>query len=87
MFLETIEELKGVHHNRPSSNKVEYLVDEVVNDDDITKDVNPIPLKERLVEDVEGGESTSIFSSEEEFIPTQDEGLNKPQQDGRKNRP
>jgi hypothetical protein len=46
MFLEGTKEVKSVHHNRPPSNQVEHLVDEVVNDDDIPKDVNPIPLKE-----------------------------------------
>ncbi len=85
MFLEGTKELKGVHYNRPPSNQIKHLVDEVVNDD--AKDVNPIPLKEKLVEDVEGGESTSNSSSEEEFPPTEDEGLNEPQQDGRKERP
>ncbi len=86
MFLKGTEELKGVHHNRTPSNQVEHLVDEVVNDDDIPKDVNPIPLKERLVEDMEGGEFTSNSSSEEHFFPTQDEGLNESQQDGRRER-
>jgi hypothetical protein len=76
MFLEGTEGVKGVHFNRPPSNQVEHLVDEVVNDDDIPKDVNPIPLKERPSEDVEGDESTSNSSSEEEFILAQDEGLN-----------
>jgi hypothetical protein len=36
---------------------------------------------------VEGGESTSNSSLEEKFIPTQDEGLNKPQLDGRRETP
>jgi hypothetical protein len=36
---------------------------------------------------MEGGESTSNSSSEKEFIPAQDEGLNEPQQDGRRERP
>ncbi len=62
-------------------------MDEVANDDDIVKDVNPIPLKERLAVDLEGGESTSNFSLEEEFPPTQDESLNEPQQDGRREWP
>ncbi len=54
---------------------------------DIVEDVNPIPLKERPVNNVEGGESTSNSSLEEKFIPTQDEGLNKPQLDGRRETP
>jgi hypothetical protein len=36
---------------------------------------------------VEGDESTTNSSLEEEFVPTQDEGLNEPQQDGQKGRP
>jgi hypothetical protein len=44
-------------------------------------------LIERPVEDVEGDESTSNFLSEEEFATPQDEGLNEPQQDGRRERP
>ncbi len=82
MFFEGTEELKCVHRNRPPSNQVEHLVDEVVNDDDIAKDVNLIPLKERPAEDMEGGESTSNSSSKEEFPLTQDEGFNEPQEDG-----
>ncbi len=39
-----------------------------MNDDELVKDANPISLKERLMEDVEGDESTSNFSLEEEFI-------------------
>jgi hypothetical protein len=34
---------------------------------------------ERLAKNVEGDESTSKFSSEEKFVPPQDEGLNEPQ--------
>ncbi len=86
MFLEGTEGVKGVH-NRSPSNQVEQLVDEVVNDDDIPKDVNPIPLKERPAEDMEGDESTSNSSSEEEFILAQDEGLNESQQGGQRERP
>jgi hypothetical protein len=37
--------------------------------------------------DVEGDEFTSNSSSEEEFVTSQDEGLNVPQQDGRQERP
>jgi hypothetical protein len=57
-------------------------VDEVVNDDELAEDVNPIPLKEKSMKDVEGDESTTNSSSKEEFAPTQDEALNEPQQDG-----
>jgi hypothetical protein len=53
-----------------------------VNDDELVEDVNPTPLEERPTEDVEGDESITNSSSEEEFAPTQDEGLNEPQQDG-----
>jgi hypothetical protein len=86
MFLEEMEEVKGVHHNRPLSNQVEQIVDEVVNDDELVKDVNFIPLKERPTEDVEGDESTSNSSKKEECAPAQNEGLNEPQQDGRRER-
>jgi hypothetical protein len=53
-----------------------------VNDDELFKDANPISLKERPAEDMEGDESTSNYFSEEEFATPQDEGLNEPQQDG-----
>jgi hypothetical protein len=62
-------------------------VDEVVIDDELVKDANPISLKERPTEDVEGDESTSNSSEEEEFATSQDEGLNESQQDGRRERP
>jgi hypothetical protein len=62
-------------------------VDEFVNDDELGKDVNPISLKERLVKDMEGDESTSNFYLEEKFAPPQDEGLNEPQQDGQRKGP
>jgi hypothetical protein len=45
-------------------------MDEVVNDDELLEDVNPIPLKERPEEDVEGDESTTNSYSEQEFAPT-----------------
>jgi len=54
------------------------FVDEIVNDDELVKDANPMSLKERPMEDVEGDEFTSNFSSEEEFTIPQDEGLNEP---------
>ncbi len=53
-----------------------------MNDDELAEDVNPIPLKEKSMKDVEGDESTTNSSSKEEFAPTQDEALNEPQQDG-----
>ncbi len=88
MFLEGTKEIEGVHDNRPLSKQVEHVVvDEIMNDDELVKDANPISLKERLTEDVEGDESTSNFSSEEEFTTPQNEGLNEPQQDGRRQRP
>ncbi len=83
MFLERMEEMKGVHDNRPPSKQVEHIiVDEVVNDDELVKDINRISLKERLVENMEGDESISNSFFSEEFVPPQYEGLNEPQQDG-----
>ncbi len=57
-------------------------MDKVVNNDELVKDANPISLKERPAEDVEGDESTSNSFSKEEFATPQEEGLNEPQQDG-----
>ncbi len=77
MFLERTKEVKGVHENRPPSKEGErVVVDEVVNDDELVKDANPISLKEKLAEDLEGDESTSNSSSEIFFVTSQDEGLN-----------
>ncbi len=45
-------------------------MDEVLNDDELVKVVNPIPLKERPAKNVEGDESTSNSSSKEEFFYT-----------------
>ncbi len=59
-------------------------MDEFLNDDELVNNANHISLKERLAEDVEGDESTSNSSSEEEFAAPQDEGLNEPQQDGQR---
>jgi hypothetical protein len=42
-------------------------MDEIVNDEELIMDANPISLKERLAEDMEGDESTSNFYSEEEI--------------------
>jgi hypothetical protein len=93
MFFEGMEEMKGVCDNIPPSNQVEYVLDEVVNedevvnnDDDDVKDANHISLKERPAKDMEGDESTSNSSLEEKFAPLQDEGLNEPQQDGQRKR-
>jgi hypothetical protein len=58
-----------------------------VNDYELVKNANPIFFKERPAKDVEGDESTSNFSLEEDFATTQDEGLNEPQQDGQRERP
>jgi hypothetical protein len=83
VFLEGTKEVEGVHDNRPLSKEGEHVVvDKVVNDDELVKDANPISLKERPAKDMEGDESTSKFSSEKEFVTSQDEGLNEPQQDG-----
>jgi hypothetical protein len=54
-------------------------VDEVVNDDELVNHVNPISLKEKLMENVEGDESSSKKISKENFVPPQDEGLNEQQ--------
>jgi hypothetical protein len=65
-----MDEMKGVHDNRPLSKQVEHvIVNEVMNDDELVKDANHISLKEKLVEDVEGDESTSNFFSTDEFVP------------------
>jgi hypothetical protein len=46
VFLERMEGVKSVHDNKPFSNQVEHIVvDEVVNDDELVKDVNHISLK------------------------------------------
>jgi hypothetical protein len=83
VFLGGTKEVKGVHDNRFLSKEGKYVVvGEVVNDDEIVKDANPISLKERLTEDVEGDESTSKSSLEEDFAIIQNEGLNESQQDG-----
>jgi hypothetical protein len=88
MFLEGTKEVEGVHDNRPPSKEGEHVVvDEAVNDDELVKDANPISLKERPAENVEGDESTLNSSSEEEFATSQDEGLNEPQQDGQEKGP
>jgi hypothetical protein len=85
VFLKGTEEVEGVHDKRPLSNQIEHLVvDEI---DELVKDVNPISLKVRLAEDLEGDESTTNYFSEEEFASSQDEGLNEPQQDGPRERP
>jgi hypothetical protein len=88
VFLEGIKKVEGVHHNKALSKQVEHVVvDEVVNDDELIKDANLISLRERPTKDVEGDESTSNSFSEEEFVTLQEEGLNEPQQDGRRERP
>ncbi len=62
-------------------------MDEIVNDDELVKDNNCISLNEKAIENMEGNESTSNFSSSEEFFSSKDEGLNESQQDGWKERP
>jgi hypothetical protein len=87
VFLEGTKEV-GFHDNRLPSKEGKYVVvDEVVDDDENVKDANPISLKKKPAEDVEGDESMSNSSSEEDFATTQNEGLNEPQQDGRRERP
>jgi hypothetical protein len=70
----------------PPSKQVEHVVDEAMNEDELVMNDNCISLKERPTKDVEG-EFTSNSYWDEEFVPLQDEGLNEPQQDGRKERP
>ncbi len=60
---------------------------QVSENDELVKDANPISLNEGSAKGVEGDESISNSSSEEEFATPQDEGLNVPQQDGRRERP
>ncbi len=73
MFLEGTEEVEGVSDKRPFWNQIEHLVvDEV---DELVKDVNPISLKARLAEDMEGDDSAINSFSEEEFASSQDEGI------------
>ncbi len=76
VFLEGMNEMEGVHDNKPPSKQVEHVVDEVMNDDELVKDANYIILQESPAEDMEGDECTSNSSLEEEFVPLQDEGLN-----------
>ncbi len=58
-----VPEVEGVCDKRPLSNQIEHLVvDEV---DQLVKDVNPISLKARLAEDVEGDEFTTNSFLEE----------------------
>jgi hypothetical protein len=79
VFLKGTKEVEGVHDNRLPSKEGKYVVvDEVVNDDELVKDANPISLKERPTKDVEGDESTSNSSLEEAFATSQNEGLNEP---------
>jgi hypothetical protein len=87
VFLEGTKKVEGVHHNRPLPKQVKHVVDEVVNDDELVKDANPIFLNEGLAKGMEGDESTSNSSSEKKIATPQDEGLNVPQQDGRRERP
>ncbi len=88
MFLKGTKKVEGVHHNKPLPKQVQHvIIDELMNDDELVKTFNPISLNEGSVEGVEGDESTSNSSSEEEFATPQDEGLNEPQQDGRRERP
>jgi hypothetical protein len=87
VFLEGTKKVEGVHHNRPLPKQVEHVVDEVVNDDELVKDANPISLNEGSAEGVEGDESTSNSSLEEEFATPQGEGLNEAQQDARREKP
>ncbi len=88
VFLKGTKEVEGVHDNRLLSKEGKYVVvDEVVDDDENVKDANPISLKERPAEDVEGDESTSNSYLEEDFATTQNEGLNESQQDQQRERP
>jgi len=47
VFLKGTKKVEGVHHNRPLPKQIELVVvDEVVNDDELVKDANPISLNE-----------------------------------------
>jgi hypothetical protein len=59
-------------------------VDEIVNDDELVKDVNGICWKEISTKNMEGDEFTSNIFSKEKFSPPQNGGLNEPQQDGQR---
>jgi len=87
VFLEGTKKVEGVHHNRPFPKQVEHVVNEIVNDDELVKDANPISLNEGSAKGMEGDEFTSNSSLEEEFATPRDEGLNEPQQDGQKEKP
>jgi hypothetical protein len=65
VFLEGTEEVEGVRDKSPLSNQIEHLVVDEVHE--LVKDVNPISLKARPTEDVEGDEYTTNSSLEEEF--------------------
>jgi len=82
VFLEGTKKVEGVHHNRPCPKQVKHVVNEVVNDDELVKDANPISLNKGSTKGVEGDESTSNSFSKEKFATPQDEGLNEPQRDG-----
>ncbi len=82
-----MKEVEGAHDNRPPSKHVEHVVvDEALIEDELIKNDNHISLKTRPIEDVEG-ECRSNSSEEETFVPTQDEGLNAPEQIGWKQSP
>jgi hypothetical protein len=70
VFLEGTKEVEGVRDKRSLSNQIEHLVVDEVDE------LNPISLKARPTKDVEGDESTTNSSSEEEFASSEDEGLN-----------
>jgi len=70
VFLEGTKVVEGVHDNTPLSNQVKHVVGvKSWMMMELVKDVNRISLKERLVEDMEGDESTSNYFSEKEFAP------------------
>ncbi len=58
-----------------------------MNDDELVKDDNYISLKEKVMENMEGNESTSNSSFDFFSFSSEDEGLNESQQDGWKERP
>ncbi len=69
MFLEGTKEMQFVHNNKPPSKQVEHIVvDAIVNDYELVKNVNRLSLKERPTEDVEGDEFTSNSSLEKNFL-------------------
>jgi hypothetical protein len=62
VFLKGTKEVEGVHDNKsPSKQVIQVVVSEVVNEDELVKFDNCRSLKERPMEDVEGGIYIKFF--------------------------